>query len=99
MERMCRSSGGAAQHVMVRSAGSQCLHGSAYRRIPTTQRTRSTVNGTPSNQRMNAFPMMAPFLFIWLTMWSIHMRVRAQLLQKTGQVFGMLFLLRKDPLQ
>ena len=31
----------------------------SYRRIPTTQRTRSKVNGTPSNQRMNAFPIMA----------------------------------------
>ena len=35
------------------------LHGPNYRRIPTTQRIRSTVNGTPSNQRMNAFPMTA----------------------------------------
>ena len=36
----------------------------SYRRIPKTQRTTSTVNGTPSSQRMNPFPMMAsPFLF------------------------------------
>jgi hypothetical protein len=35
----------------------------SYRRIPKTQRTTSTVNGTPSSQRMNPFPMMAsPFL-------------------------------------
>src|SRR6185295_3063128 len=35
------------------------FRGPSHRRIPTTQRTSSTVNGTPSNQRMNAFPMMA----------------------------------------
>jgi hypothetical protein len=75
------------------------LHGPHQRRIPTIQRRRSTVNGTPSNQRMNAFPMMAPFRLVRLTLGSRYLSVRPQLLQKTGQIFGMLFLLRKDPLQ
>ena len=67
--------------------------------LPRWERLSTLVFAQPGNQRMNAFPMMAPFLLIRLTMWSMHVRVRAQLLQKTGQVFGMLFLLRKDPLQ
>ena len=69
------------------------------RAAPRVERLSTLVFAQPGNQRMNAFPMMAPFLLIRLTMWSMHVRVRAQLLQKTGQVFGMLFLLRKDPLQ
>jgi hypothetical protein len=41
----------------------QTFHAPAYRRKPNIQRTRTNVNGTPSSQRMNPFPMMnLPFL-------------------------------------
>jgi len=41
----------------------QALQAPSYRRIPKNQRTTSNVNGTPSSQRINPFPMMeSPFL-------------------------------------
>ena len=60
----------------------------------------SNVNGTPSSQRMNAFPMMsAPYPDpARLMTWIMSMRLWAQLLQEAGQVLCMLFFLRKDPL-
>jgi len=43
--------------------GQQALHAPSYRRTPKNQRTTSKVNGTPSSQRINPFPMLAsPFL-------------------------------------
>jgi hypothetical protein len=38
---------------------SHALQTSTYRRIPKAQSTISTVNGTPSSQRINAFPIGA----------------------------------------
>src|SRR5580765_1066352 len=40
------------------SWGQQAIHAPFYRRIPKAQRTTINVNGTPSSQRMNPFPMM-----------------------------------------
>ena len=36
----------------------QAMHPSSYRKTPRSQRITSSVNGTPSSQRMNAFPML-----------------------------------------
>ena len=47
--------------------GRQTLHGPSYQKMPKNQRTISNVNGTPSSQRMNAFPMVAPFFPAGLT--------------------------------
>ena len=50
---------GLGSRKRVRTAGSlPSTHRSAYRNIPKSQRTASRVNGTPSSQRINAFPML-----------------------------------------
>jgi len=58
---------GLATRLRIMWARPATIHGPSYQKMPKNQRTISNVNGTPSSQRMNAFPMVAPFFPAGLT--------------------------------